>query len=74
MKKYDGFFNFYYDEKTSMILLEIDKLDKEFLYVNTLPSGPNRGNIGGFRIVKFMKIGSKIMLKQPNYDFINILE
>jgi hypothetical protein len=69
MKKYDGFFNFYYDEKSSKILLEIDKFDKEFLYVNTLPSGPNRGNIGGFRIVKFMKIGNKVMLKQPNYDY-----
>jgi len=69
MKKFEGFFNFYYDEKTARILLEIDKFDSEFLYVNTLPSGPNRGNIGGFRIVKFIKEGTKVLLEQPNYDY-----
>lgn len=71
MKKYDGFFNFYYDEKTARILLEIpkEKINYEFLYVNTLPSGPNRGNIGGFRIVKFIKEGNKILMEQPNYDY-----
>ncbi|WP_214071770.1 zinc-dependent metalloprotease [Mucilaginibacter sp. dw_454] len=71
MKKFDGFFNFYYDEKTARILLEIpkEKIDFEFLYVNTLPSGPNRGNIGGFRIVKFIKEGNKILMEQPNYDY-----
>lgn len=69
MKKYEGYFNFYYDEKTARVLLEIDKFDKEFLYVNTQPGGTNRGNIGGFRIVKFIKVGNKIMLTLPNYDY-----
>ena len=48
MKKYEGFFNFYYDEKTGKVLLEVDKLDKEFLYFASLSEGvgtvaPNAG-------------------------------
>jgi hypothetical protein len=39
MKKYEGFFNFYYDEKTGRVLLEVDKLDKEFLYFASLSEG-----------------------------------
>jgi hypothetical protein len=73
LKKYEGYFNFYYDEKSSRILLEIDKLNQEFLYVNTLPAGGggagDRGNIGGYRIAKFIRIENKIMLTLPNYDY-----
>src|SRR4051812_16670813 len=43
LKKYEGFFNFYYDERTSKIYLEIDKLDKEFLYFNSLATGVGNG-------------------------------
>ena len=35
-KKFEGYFNFYYDEKTGKIYLAIDKLDREFLYFNSL--------------------------------------
>jgi len=72
-KKYEGYFNFYYDQKSSRILLEVDKLDQEFLYVNTLPAGGggagDRGNIGGYRIAKFIKVENKVMLMLPNYDY-----
>ncbi|MDF2433193.1 MAG: hypothetical protein JWP44_2824 [Mucilaginibacter sp.] len=74
--KYAGYFSFYWDEKTGHILLEIDKFDTEFLYVNSLPSGIgsndlglDRGQIGGSRIVKFIKTGPKILLVQPNYTY-----
>lgn len=74
--KYNGYFNFYWDEKTGKIYLEIDKLNQEFLYVNSLPAGVgsndlglDRGQIGDSRIVKFIKIGPKVMLIQPNYNF-----
>jgi hypothetical protein len=36
LKKYEGYFTFYYDEKTGKVLLEVDKLDKEFLYFRSL--------------------------------------
>ena len=74
--KYTGYFNFYWDEKTGRILLEVDRFDQEFLYVNSLPAGVgsndlglDRGQIGNSRIVKFIKSGPKILLVQPNYAY-----
>ena len=76
LTKYTGYFNFYWDEKAGKIYLEIDKLNQEFLYVNSLPAGVgsndlglDRGQIGDSRIVKFIKIGPKVMLIQPNYSY-----
>ncbi|HQV54069.1 MAG TPA: zinc-dependent metalloprotease [Chitinophagaceae bacterium] len=76
LKKHDGFINFYWDENTGKIFLEVDKLDTEFLYVTSLPAGLgsndiglDRGLLGGERIVKFSKTGRKILLIQPNYNF-----
>jgi len=71
MKKYEGFYNFYYDEKTGKLLIELDRLDQEFLYFCSLPEGI--GNGGAERgqasavIAKFIKVGPKIFLLQPNY-------
>ncbi len=76
LAKHAGYFNFYVDEKTGHILLEIDQFDNEFLYVNSLPAGVgsndlglDRGQIGNSRIVKFIKSGPKILLVQPNYAY-----
>ena len=76
LKKYEGFFNFYWEENTGKIWLEIDKLDIEILYVTSLPAGLgsndiglDRGLLGGEKIVKFSKTGRKILLIQPNYDY-----
>jgi hypothetical protein len=75
-KKYEGFINFYWDENTGKIFLEIDKLDTEVLYYPTLPAGLgsndiglDRGLLGGEKIVKFSKVGRKILMIQPNYSY-----
>ncbi len=72
----DGFFNFTWDEKKGTIMLEIDKFDTEFLYVNSLPAGMgsndiglDRGQLGATRIVKFVRVGNKILMIQPNYNY-----
>ncbi len=75
LKKYDGFFTFYYDYKTGKVYLEIDQnqFDKEFLYFSSLTDGI--GNGGAERgqasavITKFIKVGPKIFLLQPNYAY-----
>jgi hypothetical protein len=76
MKHYPGYFDFYYDEKQDKVFLVIDKLDAEFLYVNSLPAGIgsndiglDRGQLAGTRIVKFQRIGPKVLMVQPNYRF-----
>lgn len=76
LKKQEGFFNFYRDENSGKVWLEVDTLDTEILYVVSLPAGLgsndiglDRGLLGGGRIVKFSKTGRKILLIQPNYDY-----
>ena len=71
--RYDGYFTFYYDEGNDKIFLEIENLDKEFLYVNALSEGIgsndiglDRGQLGNTRVVKFIKAGNKLLLIQPN--------
>jgi hypothetical protein len=76
MKRYDGYFTFWWDAGNGKIWLQVDKFDKEFLYVNSLPAGLgsndiglDRGLIGGSRIVSFSKVGKKLLLTQPNYSY-----
>ena len=75
-KSYNGFFNFYYDDSSDKIYLEISNLDKEFLYISSLSSGLgsndiglDRGQLGNERLVKFSKYGDKILLIQPNLRY-----
>ena len=72
-KKFTGFFDFYYEPSSDKILLEVDKIDYEFLYVPSLSSGIgsndiglDRGQLGRERIVKFIKRGYKLLLIEPN--------
>jgi hypothetical protein len=70
LKKFEGFYPFYYDEKTGKIFLEIDRWNEEFLYFSSLPEGI--GNGGAERgqassvLVKFIKVGPKVFLLQPD--------
>lgn len=74
--KYEGYFTFYYDENKDKIFLQVENLEKEFLYVNALSEGIgsndiglDRGQLGNTRVVKFIKAGNKLLLVQPNQDF-----
>src|SRR5262245_24333930 len=76
LKKFDGLMNFYWDENAGRIWLEINKLDTEILYIASLPDGLgsndiglDRGLLGGEQIVKFSKVGKKILMIQPNYNY-----
>lgn len=76
MQKYPGFFPFYWDAKAGKIWLEIDKWNSEFLYVASLPAGLgsndiglDRGQLGANHIVRFERIGPRVLLVVPNYGF-----
>jgi Met-zincin/Domain of unknown function (DUF5117) len=76
LKKHEGFLNFYWDENAGKIYLEINKIDTELLYVTSLPAGLgsndiglDRGLLGGEKIIKFSKVGRKILMIQPNYGY-----
>ena len=64
---YNGYINFYYDDSSDKIYLEIENLDQEFLYVRSLSEGLgsndiglDRGQLGNTAVVKFQKAGNKI--------------
>jgi hypothetical protein len=71
-----GYFNYYWDNSQGKIYVVIDKFNVPFLYVNSLPAGLgsndiglDRGQIGDTRIVYFNRVGKKILMVQPNYDY-----
>mgnify|MGYP002819508384 FL=1 len=70
--------DFSYNDDSGKIILEIDNLDNEFLYINSLSRGVgnndlglDRGQLGNSRIVYFTKRGNKILLIQPNLKYIS---
>ncbi len=76
LKSYEGYFDFYYEESTDKIYLKVEKLNDEFLYVNSLASGIgsndiglDRGQLGSERLVYFRKAGNKLLLIQPNLRY-----
>src|SRR5690348_10988676 len=71
-KKYEGYLSFYWDENNGKILLEINRLDTELLYVTSLPAGLgsndiglDRGLLGDQAVVKFVKTGGRSCSSNP---------
>ncbi|MFA6944529.1 MAG: zinc-dependent metalloprotease, partial [Pedobacter sp.] len=76
MKPYRGFLNYFWDESTGKIWLQIDEFDREILYQTSLPAGLgsndvglDRGSLGTTYIVKFNRVGNKVLLIEPNYAY-----
>jgi hypothetical protein len=76
LEYHKGFFSYWWDASNGKIYMAIDKLETPFLYVNSLPAGLgsndiglDRGQIGGSRIVYFQRVGKKVLMTQPNFDF-----
>jgi hypothetical protein len=78
LEKRDGFVPVYWDPATGKLWLELPaaRLEQELLYITGAPTGLgsndiglDRGQIGGERIVRFHRIGNKVLLVQPNYGF-----
>jgi hypothetical protein len=76
MRKLPGYFPLYWDAKAGKLWLEIDRWNTEFLHVVSLPAGIgsndiglDRGQLGNERIVRFERVGPKVLLTEPNYSF-----
>ena len=81
LKKFTGYFDFYYDDEEGKIYLEVDKTDTEFLYVYSLSQGVgsndiglDRGQLGNEQVVYFRKEGNKLLLVQPNMKYRAVTE
>jgi hypothetical protein len=76
MRKLDGYFPLYWDAKEGHLWMEIPRPDSEVLWVSGLATGLgsndiglDRGQIQDERIVRFRRVGPKVLLEQPNYTF-----
>ena len=78
MERRDGFIPLYWEPATGKLWMELSpaRLKEELLYITGAPTGLgsndiglDRGQIGGERIVRFQRIGNKLMMVQPNYRF-----
>jgi len=76
MQKLEGFVPLYWDEGEGRLYLEIVRFGVEMLYANGFASGLgsndigiDRGALAGSQIVMFERVGPKVLLVQPNYDF-----
>ncbi len=76
MDKRDGFFPVYWDEKKGDIYLEIPAVEQEFIYVTSMPAGLgsndiglDRSQLGSTRLVRFERVGPKILLVMPNLRY-----
>jgi len=75
-RKIPGFMDLYWDDTNGRIYMEINKWDTEILYAVSLPAGLGSNDIGldrgksmGGIVVKFNRVGKKVFLVQPNYEF-----
>ncbi|WP_158977664.1 zinc-dependent metalloprotease [Cellulophaga sp. L1A9] len=75
-QKFNGFFDVFYDDQNDKVYLEVEDLNKEFLYVYALSNGIgsndiglDRGQLGNEQVVYFKKAGNKLLLIQPNLKY-----
>lgn len=72
-QKLDGFIPLYWDEDNGKLLMEISRFNEDFLYQTSLPAGLgsnpvglDRGELSETRVVRFERVGPKVLLVQVN--------
>lgn len=75
-EKLDGFLPLYWDADLGQLWMEIPQLNQEMIHfvgygagLGSNDLGLDRGGLRGSRIVKFERVGRKILMAQPNYRF-----
>lgn len=76
LARLDGFIPMYWDAAAGRLLLEIGRFDEELLYVVSLPAGLgsnpvglDRGQLGGTHVVRFHRVGPRVLMVESNYRF-----
>jgi len=76
VERHDGFIPFYFDQRSGKLLLEVSRLDQDFLYLYSLSTGLgsnnrglDRGTTGDQAVVRFQRYGPRIFLVRRNLDF-----
>ena len=76
MRLMDGFMPLYWEESTGRLWLEIGEWDTDVLHASGIGAGLgsndigiDRGQLAGSRVVRFHRVGPKVLMIQPNYRF-----
>ncbi|MDX2129604.1 MAG: zinc-dependent metalloprotease [Chloroherpetonaceae bacterium] len=76
MTKLPGLFNLYWESKQGKLWMEIEHFEKDILYYSSLPVGVgsndlglDRGQLGSELVVRFQRIGNKVLLIQQNLEY-----
>jgi len=76
MDRRDGYFPVFWDATDGKIWLEISRMDEDFLYVSSQPAGLgsndiglDRNQLGSSKIVRFERVGPKMLLVSPNLRY-----
>jgi len=75
-QKIDGYMPLYWDRESGKLFMEISRFNQEFLYQVSLPTGVgsnpiglDRGQLGDTHVVYFERIGPKVLMVEPNYNY-----
>jgi len=76
LKKLDGYFPLFWDERTGQLWMEISRFGVEVLHstgfgagLGSNDIGIDRGALTGSRIVVFERVGPKVLMVAPNMQF-----
>jgi len=76
MTRTEAFLPFYWDGAEGKVWLEVERFGEDFLYVEWLsrglgynPIGLDRAQLGSTAVVRFERIGPKVLLKEPNQRY-----
>ena len=76
LERMDGLLPLYWDADLGQLWMEIPRLDTEMIHyvgygagLGSNDLGLDRGALRGSRIVEFERVGRKVLMVQPNYDF-----
>ncbi len=75
-ERMDGFLPLYWDEAEGKLWMEVPETGTELLYVEGLTAGVgsndiglDRNQLGRTRVIRFDRIGRKLLVVEPNYDY-----
>src|SRR5436305_3406415 len=76
LQKIDGFLPLYWDAEDGKLMMEISRFGEEMIYLTSLPAGVgsnpiglDRAQTGQTRVVRFDRVGPRVLLTEVNYRF-----
>jgi hypothetical protein len=76
LQKIDGYLPLFWDADNGKLMMEISRFGEEMIYQTSLPGGVgsnpiglDRNQLGATHIVRFERVGPRVLMIEPNYRF-----